>query len=75
MAIGRQDKVDALMLSSIDDPARWANKAQTPFGKWQLAKMLVQQNKELEAVPLLEELIASRDSRAAEYRAEVPALF
>ena len=67
---GWADKVDALMLSSIDDPAQWANKAQTPFGKWQLAKMLVQQGKELEAVPLLEELIASQDSSAAKYRAE-----
>jgi TolA-binding protein len=67
---GWAQKVDALMLTSIDDPERWANRATTPLAKWQLATMLVQRGKELEAVPLLEDVVSSGSSEVAPYRAE-----
>jgi len=67
---GWAQKVDALMLTSIDDPGRWANKATTPFARLELARMLFQQGKELEAVPLLEDLLASQGAEADRYRAE-----
>jgi tetratricopeptide (TPR) repeat protein len=67
---GWAQKVEALMLTSIDDPERWANKATTPLAKWQLATMLVQRGKELETVPLLEDVVSSESNEVAPYRAE-----
>lgn len=67
---GWAERVDALMVSSIEDPSKWAGKAETPFAKWQLAKMLLQQGNDAQAVPLLEQLVASQAGEAKRHRAE-----
>jgi len=65
---GWAKKVDALLLSRVDDPAKWADKPQSPEAKWELAKMLLQKNDDAAAAPLLEEIAAgdSDPNRRAE---------
>lgn len=67
---GWADKVDALMATQIDDPAKWVGKAKTPRVKWELARMLLQKGDEATAVPLLEEIVADETKAAEEFRPE-----
>jgi tetratricopeptide (TPR) repeat protein len=67
---GWADKVDALMATQIDDPAKWVGKANTPRVKWELARMLLQKGDEGTAVPLLEEIVADGTKATEEFRPE-----
>lgn len=67
---GWADKVDALMATQIDDPAKWVGKAKTPRAKWELARMLLQKGDEGTAVPLLEEIVADETKATEEFRPE-----
>jgi tetratricopeptide (TPR) repeat protein len=67
---GWADKVDALMATQIDDPAKWIGKAKTPRVKWELARLLLQKGDEGAAVPLLEEVVADQTKATEEFRAE-----
>jgi tetratricopeptide (TPR) repeat protein len=67
---GWADKVDALMLSRIDDPKQWAGKAESPQVKWELARMMLAKNDPLGATPLLEEIVASSDADAKPFQSE-----
>jgi len=58
---GWEEKVAALAASSIDNPEKWAANANSPFAKWELAKLLVQKGDYKGATPLLEGLVASND--------------
>jgi hypothetical protein len=60
---GWAQRVEALMAASIEDPAQWAGKTDTPEGKWELIKLMVQKNDYAAAAPLLEETLA--DERPA----------
>ena len=67
---GWAEKVDALMLSRIDNPAQWASKADTPLARWELARLLLEKGDEKGATPLLEGLVASDQAGAKPYQAE-----
>jgi len=67
---GWADKVDALMLASVDDPKEWIGKAETPKMKWELARLMLAKNDYDDATPLLREVIASSDPDAKAVRAE-----
>lgn len=67
---GWAGKVDALMATRIDDPAKWVGKAQTVTAKWELAKLLLQKGDEAAAAPLLAEVAASDRAEAKPLRAE-----
>lgn len=67
---GWADKVDALMATQIDDPAKWVGRAKTPRVKWELARMLLQKGDEGSAIPLLEEIVADESKATEEFRAE-----
>ena len=58
---GWETKVAGLLQTQVDNPARWADKAASPFAKWELAKMLVQKGDYKQATPLLEAVVASSD--------------
>ena len=53
---GWEEKVAALAQTSIDNPEKWADNANNPFARWEVAKMLVQKGDYKQAMPLLEEL-------------------
>jgi len=55
------DRVTALAQTEIENPEEWSKKAQSPFAKWELAKLLVQKNDYASALPLLEDVVASQD--------------
>jgi tetratricopeptide (TPR) repeat protein len=56
---GWADKVDALMVARVSDPAQWAGQAQSPRVKWELARLMLAKNDADHAVPLLAEIAAS----------------
>ena len=58
---GWDEKVSALLASSIDNPEKWSDKANSPFAKWELAKLLVQKGDYKQAMPLLESFVNSTD--------------
>jgi tetratricopeptide (TPR) repeat protein len=61
---GWADKVDAMMVAHIDDPAQWAGKAQSPRVKWELARLMLAKSDYDGAAPLLVEVIGSSDAEA-----------
>ncbi len=61
---GWASKVDALMLSQVDDPAKWAAKTDSPIAQWTLAQMLLQKDDCSGAEPLLEKILAGKSSDA-----------
>src|SRR6185369_440690 len=50
---GWADKVDALMVARVQDPAQWAGKAQSPRIQWELARMMLAKNDYAGAAPVL----------------------
>src|SRR5262249_30263077 len=67
---GWGDKVEALLLTQIDDPSKWAGKVESPSAKWELAKMVLQKNDEKGAEPLLDDIVKSDAAEARPFRAE-----
>jgi tetratricopeptide (TPR) repeat protein len=65
-----EERVAALVQTSIDNPEKWAANASGPFAKWELAKMLVQKGDYKGAAPLLEALVASSDEQMRRYQGE-----
>ena len=55
------ERVTALAQTEIQNPEEWSKKAESPFAKWELAKLLVQKNDYASALPLLEGVVASQD--------------
>ena len=55
---GWEEKAAALAASSIDNPAQFAANANSPFAKWELAKLLVQKGDYKQATPLLEGFVS-----------------
>jgi tetratricopeptide (TPR) repeat protein len=47
--------------TEIQNPEEWSKRAQTPFAKWELAKLLAQKNDYATALPLLEDVVSSQD--------------
>ncbi|HSP95775.1 MAG TPA: hypothetical protein VL049_00840, partial [Candidatus Dormibacteraeota bacterium] len=67
---GWADKVDALMVSRVDDPKAWAGKADTPRVQWELARLMLVKNDYAGATPLLQQLVASTDADAKQFQPE-----
>lgn len=67
---GWADKVDALMVSRVDDPRAWAGAADSPRVQWELARLMLVKNDYAGATPLLRQLVASPDAGAREFQAE-----
>ncbi|MBI3782028.1 MAG: tetratricopeptide repeat protein [Deltaproteobacteria bacterium] len=67
---GWEEKVAALLAASVDKPEQWANDANNPFARWELAKMLVQKNDYKQATPLLEEFVNSKDAALGRFKDE-----
>src|SRR5262249_49418643 len=67
---GWEEKVAALAETSIDNPAKWSDKASSPFAKWELAKMLVQKGDYKQATPLLEGFVTSSDEEMRRHQGE-----
>jgi tetratricopeptide (TPR) repeat protein len=67
---GWADRVDALMVSRIDDPSQWAGKAESPRVQWELARMMLVKNDYNGATPLLMQLVSSSDAEAKEFQPE-----
>ena len=67
---GWADKVDALMVSRIDDPKAWAGKAESPRVKWELARLMLAKNDFDGAAPLLAELVAADDAESKSFQPE-----
>jgi hypothetical protein len=63
------DRVTALAQTEIENPEEWSKKAQSPFAKWELAKLLVQKNDYASALPLLEDVVAAQDESL---KAQIP---
>jgi TolA-binding protein len=58
---GWADRVTALAQTEIQNPEEWSKKAQSPFAKWELAKLLAQKNDYSSALPLLEDVVSAND--------------
>jgi tetratricopeptide (TPR) repeat protein len=67
---GWSDKVDALMVARVDDPAAWAGKTDSPRVQWELARLMLVKNDYAGATPLLQQLVASKDADAKAFQAE-----
>jgi TolA-binding protein len=67
---GWSGKVDALMLTQVDDPAKWAGKVESPTAKWELAKLLLAKGDDKGAQPLLQDVVASTAAEARPFQAE-----
>ena len=65
-----KDRAEALLATSVDDPAQWAAKASNSFAQWNVAKLLVQKGDYQKAAPLLEDIVKSDDPEAKRNRAE-----
>ena len=67
---GWSDKVDALMVARVDDPAAWAGKTDSPRVQWELARLMLVKNDYAGATPLLQQLVGSKDADAKAFQAE-----
>jgi len=67
---GWEEKVAALAQTSIENPEKWADKANNPFARWEVAKMLVQKGDYKQAMPLLEGFVNSSDTEMRKHRGE-----
>ncbi|MBX3023488.1 hypothetical protein KF840_01120 [bacterium] len=67
---GWSDKVDALLVSRVDDPRQWAGKADSPRVQWELARLMLVKNDYAGATPLLQQVTASQAAEAREFQPE-----
>jgi TolA-binding protein len=67
---GWEEKAAALAASSIDNPEQFAASANSPFAKWELAKLLVQKGDYKQATPLLEAVVGSSDDAMRSHHGE-----
>jgi tetratricopeptide (TPR) repeat protein len=67
---GWSEKVTALLITSVDNPEQWASRVDSPFAKWELAKIFVQKGDYKQAAPLLESVVASTDSALAAHQSQ-----
>jgi len=67
---GWEEKAAALAGSSIDNPEQFAANANSPFAKWELAKLLVQKGDFKQAMPLLEGFVSSPDDALRSHQGE-----
>lgn len=67
---GWEEKVAALAQTSIENPEKWADNANNPFARWEVAKMLVQKGDYKQAMPLLEGFVTSPDAEMRKHRGE-----
>jgi pentatricopeptide repeat protein len=67
---GWEEKAAALAASSIDNPEQFAANANSPFAKWELAKLLVQKGDYKQAMPLLEGFVSSPDDALRSHQGE-----
>jgi tetratricopeptide (TPR) repeat protein len=65
-----EEKVSALLATSIAQPEQWAAKASGPFAQWELAKLLAQKGDYQRALPLLEAFVKSRDPQLRDHQGE-----
>jgi outer membrane protein assembly factor BamD (BamD/ComL family) len=65
-----EERVTALLRSEMAEPVDWAGKVETPFAKWELARLLVAKGDYDQAAPLLEEVLASDDASLQAHRGE-----
>lgn len=63
-------RVAALIQTEVDNPEEWAKKSNSPFAKWELARMLVGKGDLTNAKPLLEEVVGSTDKSLDESKGE-----
>jgi len=67
---GWEEKVAALLETGVENPEKWSDKANSPFAKWELAKMLVQKGDYTQATPLLEGFVTSSDTELRRHQGE-----
>src|SRR5262245_52622287 len=67
---GWADRVDALMVARVQDPAQWAGKAQSPRVQWELARLMLAKNDYDGAAPVLTEIVDSKDPDAKSFQPE-----
>jgi TolA-binding protein len=67
---GWEEKMAALAQTSIDNPEKWSDKANSPFARWELAKLLVQKGNYKQAMPLLEGFVTSSDEEMRRHQGE-----
>jgi tetratricopeptide (TPR) repeat protein len=67
---GWADRVDALMVARIDDPAQWAGKAESPRAQWELARLMLAKNDYAGAAPVLAEIAGSNEAEAKPFKPE-----
>ena len=67
---GWEEKVAALAETSIENPEKWSDKANSQFAKWELAKMLVQKGDYKQATPLLEGFVTNSDAELRRHQGE-----
>ena len=67
---GWEEKVAALAQTSIENPEKWADNANNPFARWEVAKMLVRKGDYKQAMPLLESFVTSTDAEMRKHRGE-----
>jgi TolA-binding protein len=67
---GWEEKVAALAQTSIENPEKWADNANNPFARWEVAKMLVQKGDYKQAMPLLEGFVNSSDAEMHKHHGE-----
>jgi TolA-binding protein len=67
---GWEEKVAALAQTGIENPEKWADNANNPFARWEVAKMLVQKGDYKQAMPLLEGFVTSTDAEMRKHHGE-----
>ena len=65
-----EEKVSALAATGIDNPEKWSDKANNPFARWELAKLLAQKGAYKQAMPLLESFVGSNDAEMRRHQGE-----
>lgn len=67
---GWADRVDALLVSRVDDPRDWAGKTDAPRAQWELARLMLSKNDFEGATPLLTQIVASSEADAEPLKPE-----
>jgi outer membrane protein assembly factor BamD (BamD/ComL family) len=67
---GWESRVDALLFSSIEDPADWVDKADTSSAQWELAKLMLAKEDCDGAAGLLEKILTSDSEDAGQFQTE-----
>lgn len=65
-----EKRITAVIQESFDDPSEWTAQANTPFAKWELARLFVQKEDYQGAMPLLAEVVGSGDPGLAKHQGE-----